>query len=74
MTQRRDSRIRKPSKEQVLPESDIAAPGDLADNSRTAEIQRRAYEIYLSRNGAPGDPVGAGGARAARRQDQAKLA
>ena len=57
MTQRRGSRIRQPSKEQVLPESDTAAAGELADNSHTAEIERRAYEIYLSRNGAPGDPV-----------------
>jgi hypothetical protein len=31
-----------------------AAP---ADSDHTAEIERRAYEIYLSRNDTSGDPV-----------------
>lgn len=57
MTQRRGSRIRQPSREKALAESETAAASELADNGHTAEIERRAYEIYLSRNGAPGDPL-----------------
>jgi hypothetical protein len=34
-----------------------AAEAAPADSDHTAEIERRAYEIYLSRNGTPGDPV-----------------
>jgi hypothetical protein len=41
----------------LAPEFGAGEAGDLADIAHTAEVQRRAYEIYLERNGAPGDPV-----------------
>lgn len=41
----------------MVPEPETADVGEPADNGQTAEIERRAYEIYLSRNHAPGDPV-----------------
>jgi hypothetical protein len=41
----------------LAPEFGAGEPGDLADIVHTAEVQRRAYEIYLGRNGAPGDAV-----------------
>jgi hypothetical protein len=57
MTQGHGNRTRQSSRKKVVPESEATATGEPADSGDTAEIERRAYEIYLSRNGVPGDPV-----------------
>lgn len=57
MTRQGGSRIRQTKKNQVVPEPETAEAVEPADGTHTAEIERRAYEIYLSRNRAPGDPV-----------------
>lgn len=58
MTLRHRNRVRKNGGEQVVREPEAADALEAADSGpTTAEIRRRAYEIYLNRNGAPGDPV-----------------
>jgi hypothetical protein len=57
MTLRRGTRIRQTSRKKLAPESETADAGALTDSGHTAEIEGRAYDIYLSRNSAPGDPV-----------------
>lgn len=52
------NRIRKNGGEQLVRELEVVDLGHLADalppKPSEHEIRRRAYEIYLSRNGAPG--------------------
>jgi len=56
MTLRHGNRVRKNGGEQVVRELQAAEAGQLADGGPTEdEIRRRAHEIYLSRNGAPGN-------------------
>ena len=57
MTLQHGNRIRQNSGKQVVRElQDIEAP-ELANGEPTeAEIRQRAYEIFLSRKGAPGSP------------------
>lgn len=57
MTAQRGNETRQTRGKEVAPELEAAEAGEPADSNPTAEIERRAYEIYLSRNGAPGDPV-----------------
>lgn len=55
MTLRHGNRVRKNGGEQVVRDLQAAEVGEPADSGPTAdEIRQRAYEIYLSRNGAPG--------------------
>jgi hypothetical protein len=57
MTAQRGSETRQPSTKELAPELEAAEGSEPAGSDLTAEIEGRAYEIYLSRNGAPGDPV-----------------
>jgi hypothetical protein len=41
----------------VKPRSSRRARASSNGSPGSEEVARRAYEIYLSRNGAPGDPV-----------------
>lgn len=51
------NRTRKTGKTQTFPEPEAAVAGAPMDEDRRAAIERRAYEIYLNRNGTPGDAV-----------------
>lgn len=56
MTLRHGNRVRKNGGEQVVRELEVIDAVEMADHGPTEdEIRRRAYEIYLSRNGAPGN-------------------
>lgn len=58
MTMRRENRIRRTSGKQMVRELQDAEAGEPADSEPTeAEIRQRAHEIYLRRNGAPGNAV-----------------
>ncbi len=58
MTLRRGNRIRQNGGEQVIRELQALDAAGMADGGPTeAEIRQRAHEIYLSRDGAPGNPV-----------------
>lgn len=55
MTLRHGNRVRKSGGEQMIRELERADAIKLADHDPTDdEIRRRAYDIYTSRNGAPG--------------------
>ncbi len=56
MTVRRENRVRKDGGEQVLRELKVEEACEQPSSSEPArgEIERRAYQIYLARNGAPG--------------------
>jgi hypothetical protein len=57
MKLRHGNRIRQ-SEGQVVRALQTAEAGEAADSGLSLmEIRQRAYEIYLSRNGAPGDAV-----------------
>jgi hypothetical protein len=51
--------MRKTSGDEVVRELQSAEAYEELDSSEPArsEIERHAYQIYLDRNGAPGDPV-----------------
>jgi hypothetical protein len=56
MTLRHGNRVRKNGGEQVVRELQAAEAGEVADGGPTEDdIRQRAHEIYLSRNGAPGN-------------------
>ncbi len=56
MTLRHGNRIRQGEGEQVVRElQDHAAAGMVGGGPTEDEIRQRAHEIYLSRNGAPGN-------------------
>jgi tRNA A37 N6-isopentenylltransferase MiaA len=56
MTLRHGNRVRKNGGEQVVRELKSADPVEMAESEPTEdEIRQRAHEIYLSRNGAPGN-------------------
>ncbi len=58
MTLRRGNRIRQMGGEQVVRDFQTLEAAGLTDSGPTeAEIRQRAHEIYLSRNGEPGDEV-----------------
>jgi hypothetical protein len=58
MTLAHGNRVRKNGGEQVVRELEAADAVEMADGGPTEdEIRQRAHEIYLSRNGAPGNPV-----------------
>lgn len=57
MTAQRGSETRQPHRKEAAPEFEAAGGSEPAGSHLTAEIERRAYDIYLTRNGAPGDPV-----------------
>jgi hypothetical protein len=56
MTLQHGNRIRKNGGERVVRELQAAEVGQLTDSGPTEdEIRQRAHEIYVSRNGAPGN-------------------
>ena len=57
MTRHHGNRMRRTSGDQVVREFQVAEACEQSDSSEPtrAQIERRAYEIYLSRNGAPGN-------------------
>lgn len=56
MTLRHGNRVRKNGGAQVVREVQAAEVGELTDSGPTEdEIRQRAHEIYLSRNGVPGN-------------------
>lgn len=56
MTLRHGNRVRKNGGEQVVRELEVVDAVEMADSGPSEdEIRRRAYEIYLSRNGSPGN-------------------
>lgn len=56
MTLRHFNRIRKNGGAQVVRELEVADVVEMAESEPTEDdIRRRAYEIYLDRNGAPGN-------------------
>ncbi len=56
MTLRRGNRIRQIGGEQVVRELEATDAVEMAESGPTEdEIRQRAYEIYLGRNGAPGN-------------------
>ncbi len=56
MTLQHGNRVRKNGGEQVVRELEVADAVEVADSGPTEdEIRQRAHEIYLSRNGAPGN-------------------
>ena len=58
MTLRHNNRIRQGGGEQLVRELQAAEASPMAAGGLTeAEIRQRAHEIYLSRNGAPGNEV-----------------
>ncbi len=58
MTLRRGNRIRQTDGEQVLRDLQGIDANELVGRGPTeAEIRQRAHEIYLSRDGAPGNEV-----------------
>lgn len=58
MTLQHGNRIRRTSGKQIIRELQAAESDQSGASGPTeVDIERRAYEIYLNRNGAPGDPV-----------------
>lgn len=58
MTLQHGNRIRQTGGEQVVRELQTAEAGGLDNSDPTeAEIRKRAHEIYVRRNGAPGSAV-----------------
>ncbi len=58
MTLRRGNRIRQKDGEQVLRDLQAVEANELVSRGPTeAEIRQRAHEIYLNRDGAPGNEV-----------------
>ena len=56
MTLRHGNRVRKNGGEQMVHELEVADAVELAGSGPTEdEIRQRAHEIYLSRDGAPGN-------------------
>lgn len=56
MTLQHFNRIRKDGGAQVVRELEVADVVEMAESEPTEDdIRRRAYEIYLSRDGAPGN-------------------
>ena len=59
MTLRHGNRVRKNGGEQVVLELEVTDAVEMADSGPTEDdIRQRAHEIYLGRNGAPGNAEG----------------